>query len=260
MHQDVHGVPDEGTQPLKAASLLQIRMVRPLPASVGTRLGTHGTCLWLSPGHGVKMTPVEAHDLVPVAHDAAGDRDLMAAATRLGDLYERGQVSLEEFYRALERIFTASGSTDLEGVMRALPPPVQLTPMSLRLTEPLVLRIPDGGARLGAGWQLGAITSVTTSVGTTQLDLNAATWDALDIDLHLETWGSIEVLIPRGVAVQMAGGSGRVQIHPLSPPIPGGPVLRIRISGPSGVICVGHLEERPGGPFTRRRQRRDAKR
>jgi hypothetical protein len=220
-----------------------------------TRHEAAGPCLWLSPDPSTKMTLVEAHDLVPAAHDAVGDRDLAAAATRLRDLYGCGQVSLEEFYGALERIFTASSRADLEAVMRALPPPVQLTPMSLRLTEPLVLRIADGGTRLGAGWQLGATTSVTTSVGTTQLDLNAATWDALEIDLHLETWGSIEVLVPRGVAVQMAGGSGQVQIHPLSPPIPGGPVLRIWISGPTGVICVGHLEERLGGPFTRRRRR-----
>ena len=201
------------------------------------------------------MAPVEGHDLVPAAHDAVGGCDQAAAAARLRDLFGRGQVSLEEFYCALEHIFTATGRTDLEAVMRTLPPPVQLTPLSLRLSEPLVLRIADGGARLGEGWQLGVTTSVTTSVGATQLDLNAATWDALEIDLHLETWGSIEVLVPRGVAVQMVGGSGRVQIDQLSPSIPGGPVLRIRISGPSGVICVRHLEEHVNGPFAWRRRR-----
>jgi hypothetical protein len=201
------------------------------------------------------MALVEGHNLVPAAHDAVGDPDRAAAAARLRDLFGRGQVSLEEFYGALEHVFAANGRTDLEAVMQALPPPVQLTPISIRLTEPLVLHIADGGARLGEGWQLGATTSVTTSVGATQIDLNAATWDALEIDLHLETWGSIEVLVPRGVVVQMAGGSGRVKIDPLSPPIPGGPVLRIRVTGPSGVIYVRHLEEHLGGPFTRRRRR-----
>jgi hypothetical protein len=198
---------------------------------------------------------VENRDLVPVVHDDAPDCMRAAATARLGDLYGGGLVSLEQFYEVLEHIFAATSSIDLESAMRGLPPPVQLTPASLRLTEPLALRIVDGGTRLGAGWQLGATTSVTTGVGDTELDLNAATWDALEIDLHLETWGSIEVLVPPGVAVQVKGGSGRLRIEPLSPPIPGGPVLRIRISGPAGTICVRHLEWSPGGVIAGRRRR-----
>jgi hypothetical protein len=198
---------------------------------------------------------VEGPDLVPVAHDDGPDCQRAVATARLGDLYGGGLVSLEQFYDVLEHIFAASTRNDLEAAMRELPPPVQLTPASLRLVEPLVLRIADGGTRLGEGWQLGATTSVTTGVGATQLDLNAATWDALEIDLHLETWGSIEVLVPRGVTVQVTGNSGRLRIEPLPPAIPGGPVLRIRVSGPSGTICVRQLEERLDGPFTRRRGR-----
>ena len=137
--------------------------------------------------------------------------------------------------------------------MRGLPPLVRLTPVSLRLTEPLVLRMPDGGAPLGAGWQLGAATSVTTGSGATRLDLDAASWDALVVDLHLETWGSIEVLVPRGVAVQVVGGSGRVRIGRLCAPVPGGPLVRIRVSGPSGVIFIRHLDQ--VGFVTRRRRR-----
>jgi hypothetical protein len=201
------------------------------------------------------MVVMERRNLVPAGgQDAVGEHDRAAATARLCDLFGRGQVSLEEFYGVLELIFSATSRAGLESTMRALPPPVQLTPVSLRLTEPLVLRMPDGGARLGAGWQLGAATSVTTGSGATQLDLNAASWDDLDIDLNLETWGSIEVLVPRGVAVQVVGGSGRVRIRPLSPPVPGGPLVRIKISGPAGVIFVRHLEDRLGGSFKRWRR------
>src|ERR1019366_10726619 len=89
-----------------------------------------------------------------------------------------------------------------------------------------------------------------------RLDLTAASWDAHQINLRLETWGSIEVLVPEGVTVQISGGSGSVQLEPLSPPVPGGPLLRISTSGPTGVIRIRHPRERNGGPFPRRRRRR----
>ena len=40
----------------------------------------------------------------------------------------------------------------------------------------------------------------------------------IQINLHLETWGSIDVLVPEGVAVQMLGGSGHINLGPLSAP------------------------------------------
>jgi DUF1707 SHOCT-like domain len=197
---------------------------------------------------------VMGHDLVPASRDAVADLERTAATERLGELFGCGQVSLEEFHQVLERIFTSLHRADLEAVMRTLPPPVHITPVSRRLTEPLVVQLAHGGACLGAGWQLGAATSVTTGSGTTRLDLNAASWDALEVDLRLETWGSIDILVPRGVAVQMVGGSGQVRIHSLSPPIPGGPVLRIRISGPAGAISVRHDDERIGERLPRRKR------
>lgn len=87
------------------------------------------------------------------------------------------------------------------------------------------------------------------------LPRSAASWDTHQINLHLETWGSIEVLVPEGVAVQMVGGSGSVHLESLSAPVPSGPVLRISTSGPTGVIRIRHPRERNGGPFTRWRRR-----
>jgi hypothetical protein len=58
------------------------------------------------------------------------------------------------------------------------------------------------------------------------------------------------------VAVQMVGGPGSVRLESLAPPIPGGPVLRISTSGPTGVIRICHPRERNGGPFKRWRRRR----
>ena len=142
--------------------------------------------------------------------------------------------------------------------MLALPPLVRLTPASRRLTKPLVLQAADSGLQLGSGWQLAADTTISTGFGAARLDLTAASWDTHQINLRLETWGSIEVLVPEGVAVQIVSGSARVQLESLSPPVPGGPVLRISTSGPTGVIRIRHPNERSGEPFTRSRRRRTA--
>ena len=142
--------------------------------------------------------------------------------------------------------------------MLALPPPVRLTPVSRRLADPLVLRA-NGDLKLGSGWQLAADTTISVAFGTAWLDLTAASWDADDINLHLETRaGAIELIIPEGVAVQMVGGSGRVQLESLSPPLPGGPVLRVSTLGPTGVIRIRHPKKRRAGPLTRWRRQSGA--
>jgi hypothetical protein len=120
-----------------------------------------------------------------------------------------------------------------------------------------VLQAPDGGLRLGSGWQLAADTTIGTGFGAARLDLTAASWDAHRIDLRLQTWGSIEVLVPKGVAVQIGGGSGGVRLESLSPPVPGGPVLRISTSGPTGTIRIRHPKKRNAGLFARRRRRHE---
>ena len=183
---------------------------------------------------------VNANRPVPAPVEGVHDDARRAAITRLGDLFSDGSLGLERFSGHLEQVVAASSHAELEAAMSAVPPPVRLTPPSLRLARPLVLQAADGDLQLGSGWQLAADTTISTGFGAARLDLVAASWDALQIDLHLQTWGSIEVLVPGGVAVQVVGGSGRVRFEPLSAPIPGGPVLRIRTSGPTGLIRIRH--------------------
>ncbi len=187
--------------------------------------------------------------------DGVDDDARVAAVSRLHDLIGGGGLSLEQFSGILEQVFAAASHAELEAAMLALPSLVRLTPASQRLAKPLVLHVPDNALELGSGWQLAADTAIHTGFGVAQLDLTTPSWDACQIDLHLQTWGSIEVLVPKGVAVQMLGGSGSVQLEPLSPPVPGGPVLRIATSGPTGVIRIRHPQTRNGGPFTRWRRR-----
>ena len=202
------------------------------------------------------MVPMNKGLPVTTALDGVDEDYRLAAIGRLHDLFSAGELSHECFSGVLEQVFAARRHADLEIAMQALPPLVRLTPSSLRLAKPLVLQAADGGIQLGSGWQLAADTTMRTGFGAARLDLTAASWDTQQINLHLETWGSIEVLVPEGVAVQMVGGPGSVHLESLSAPVPGGPVLRISTSGPTGVIRIRHPRERNGGPFTRWRQRR----
>ena len=180
-----------------------------------------------------------------------------AALGRLRDLYSAGGLSHACYCAVLEQLFAARGHVDLESAMQALPPLVRLTPSARRLAQPLVLHVADGALQLGSGWQLAEETTIRTGVGSALIDLTLASWDTQLVALHLETWGSIEVLVPQGVAVQMAGGAGRVRLEALSAPVPGGPVLRISTSGPAGSIRIRHSRERhDDGPFSGLRRRR----
>jgi hypothetical protein len=186
------------------------------------------------------------------------DEDARAAAiARLHELFIKKGLSFECFSEVLEQILVSSSHAALEMAMSALPRLVRLTPVSRRLAGPLVLRAPDGKLELGSGWQLAADTTIGSGVGSARVDLTAASWDAHQINLRLETWGSIEVLVPEGVAVQITGTSGgSVELGALCPPLPGGPVLRISTCGPTGVIRIRHPKQRKRGPFARRRRRR----
>ena len=202
-----------------------------------------------------KMVPV--NEGFPIAAlDGVNEVDRVAAIGRLHELFSTGELSLDRFSELLEKVFAAPGHADLEAAMSLLPPLVHLTPTSRRLTEPLILRAAGGGLRLGSGWQLAADTTISTGFGAARVDLTAASWDSCQINLRLETWGSIEVLVPQGVAVQMVGGSGHVHLESLSAPAIGGPMLHISTSGPTGVIRVRHPKEHSEGLFTRWKTRR----
>ena len=173
------------------------------------------------------------------------DEDARAAAiARLRDVFSNEGLSSERFSEVLGQIVAAPDHAALETAMSALPPVVRLTPASRRLPGPLVLRAPDSELELGSGWQLAPDTTIGTGFGSAQVDLNAASWDAHQIDLHLETWGAINVLVPKGVAVQIVGASGSIDVGSLSTPVPGGPLLRISTCGPTGVIRIRHPQQR----------------
>jgi hypothetical protein len=199
--------------------------------------------------------PMDTVPMDTVPTDQVDEHGRAAAIWRLNQLFSGGSLSFDLYSGLLNLVFAATAQSHLETAMLALPPVVRLTPAPRRLVKKLVLQAPDGALYLGPGWQLGVDTMVRTGTGFARLDLTTASWDALQVNLRLETWGAIEILVPHGAAVQLTGGTGRIHLEALSPPIPGGPVLRISTSGPAGITRIRHPKERMNGPIHRMRKR-----
>ncbi len=200
------------------------------------------------------MVPMTTDLPVAAPVNACEHDDRATAIARIHDLFSAGDLPIERLFETLEGVIGAPGYAEMEAVMSTLPSLVRLTPPSRRYDRPLVLRVADGRLHLGPGWQMAAHTTVSTGFGACRLDLAAAHWDAPEVHLHLETWGSIKVVVPKGVAVQLEGGSGRIRLESLTPPLAGGPVLRVSMAGPAGSVRVGHPKPLP----LRRRGRRAA--
>jgi hypothetical protein len=185
---------------------------------------------------------------------AGGDREAVVARAR--DLFIDGELPYQGFSCVLDLAFAARDRADLVATMSALPPPVRLTPAPLRLDGPLFVRAVDRGTRFRPGWQLAPDTTVATGTGRIRLDLAGASWDSRNIHLRLETWGSVEVLVPAGVAVQIVFARAPVLVEPLASPAPGAPILRISAIGPTGVITVRNSPRRQDASARRPRRRR----
>jgi len=196
---------------------------------------------------------------LPAPIEPVDDADRMAAVARLRDLVGTGELSYEGFSSALDLALAATTHTELETAFTALPSVVHLTPASRRLSRPVAVEARMSALDLGAGFQLGADTSVVASIGSVWLDLTAASWDAREVNLHLEaTTGSIDVIVPRGVVIQLVQAKGQVVLDNIEPPVPGAPVLRIEATARTGQIRITHdtERERHGQPRARRWRRR----
>jgi hypothetical protein len=184
------------------------------------------------------------------------DAERVAVIARLHDLVASGDLGLEQFSANLEQVLAADSETELETAVAGLPSIVRLTPSWRKLSQPVVLDAGIYRLELGAGWQLGADTTVKTNTAKVRLDLTESTWDARDVRLHLQAGtGNMEVIVPRGVSVQVVSMTGRVTLDELVPPLPGGPVLRVDAATKTGKIRFTH--ERPV-PRARRRGRKRA--
>jgi DUF1707 SHOCT-like domain len=170
--------------------------------------------------------------------------DQERATTFLQELYAAGHIDAARFDAGLTGLLAAQTDAELAEVVRSLPPLISFTSPDRRLSRPLEIHSGMGRLRLAGRWQLAAETHVSADLGSVRLDLTDAEFDDHVIDLHVYTgWGTITMIVPRGVGVQILRHRGRVSSR-LDPPVPGFPLIRFDVTTNIGTVRLRHPEGR----------------
>src|SRR3954471_314164 len=173
----------------------------------------------------------------------AGDADRERALVVLRDATVSGHLTLDEFSERIERTELARTQGELEAVTADLPArsgeaalPARHSAIFSRLQRP-------------GRWQLAPESRVLSVGGTIELDLGQATLHARETTLDVRNWfGTITLLVPRGVVVDVDGGGmfGTRDVDlPDGGPVEDAPRLHIHTSGPFGTLRV-RASRRPG--------------
>jgi hypothetical protein len=171
----------------------------------------------------------------------------------LKGLYAAGRIDEDRLDSGVAGLLAATSDAEVAEVVRALPPPVALTSPDRRLDQPLEIHSGMRRLRLAGRWQVARETHLSADLGSVRVDLTEAEFDDRVIDLHVYTgWGSITIIVPRGVAVQVIHHRGGVDSR-LEPPVPGLPLIRLDVTTNIGKVRLRH----PGRPG-RKRGGRDA--
>jgi hypothetical protein len=162
------------------------------------------------------------------------------AAEFLKELYAAGDIDESGFDAGITRLLAARTEAELAEVVRSLPAPIALTSPDRRLSEPLRIRAGLGRLRLAGKWQVAKETHVSAEIGSIRIDLTEAEFDDHTIDLHVYTGcGSITIIVPRGVGVQVTQHRGGVDSR-LEPPVPGLPLIRLDVTTNIGKVHLRH--------------------
>ena len=173
----------------------------------------------------------------------AGDSDRSRAIVTLRDATVEGRLTLDEFADRVERAELARTDTDLAEIVADLPAagaadlPVKHGAWFSRLTR-------------AGRWELAPESKVLSVCGTIDLDLGQATLHGAETVVHVRNvFGTVTILVPRGVHVSVDGGgafSTREIELPDTGPVGDAPRLRIVTSGVGGTLRVRTSRERLG--------------
>jgi hypothetical protein len=173
----------------------------------------------------------------------------------LKGLYAAGHIDADRFDTAVAGLLAATTDAGLAEVVRSLPPPVALTSPDRRLAQPLEIHSGMRRLRLGGRWQVARETHVSADLGSVTIDLTEAESDDRVVELHVYTgWGSITIIVPRNVGVQIIQHRGGVDSR-LDPPLPGSPLVRLDVT-----TSIGKIRLRHPGPRELRKHRPGAAR
>ena len=189
----------------------------------------HGTVMEMSDDRESRPTPIRASD---------AERERSIALLR--DAVGEGRLTLEEFSERVGLAHAARTDHDLAGLARDLPgnPAESASPTAVSEAH----RAFCSHLIRSGPWSLPRRSSWRSIFGTIDLDLRHATIAAAEVELQVHNvFGTVTVVVPEGAVVEVEGGglfaSEDVQM-PETPPLPGAPVIRIRTSGPGGMLQV----------------------
>jgi hypothetical protein len=162
----------------------------------------------------------------------------------LKDLYAAGDIDAGRLDAGVAGLLAATTDAELAEVVRLLPPPVALTSPGRVLAKPLEIHSGMRRLRLTGRWQVARETHVSADLGSVRIDLTEAEFDDRDVELHVYTgWGSITIIVPRGVGVQIIHHRGGVDWR-LEPPLPGAPLVRLDVTTSIGRVHLRHPRPR----------------
>lgn len=160
-----------------------------------------------------------------------------------------GDIDAERLDAGVADLLAATTEAELAGVVRSLPSPIALTGPDRQLAKPLEIHSGIGRLRLEGRWQVARQTHVSADLGSVRIDLTEAELDDHITDLHVYTGcGSVTIIVPRGVEVQITRHRGGVDSR-LEPPVPGLPLIRLDVTTNIGRVHLCH-------PGTRARTKR----
>lgn len=166
----------------------------------------------------------------------ASDAERERACDLLRDASAEGRLTLDEFTQRVERALAARTRSELEAVTADLPPaPVHRLPIRSSIA---ILGSID---RVGY-WRIGDVTSAISVLGSCKLDLRGAAISAPVVTVEATTvLGSLEVIVPEGVEVDLEGVTvmGSKVLRLSSPPRAGAPVVRV-----TGLTLMGSVTVR----------------
>jgi Domain of unknown function (DUF1707)/Cell wall-active antibiotics response 4TMS YvqF len=165
----------------------------------------------------------------------AGDADRDRTIALLRDAAVAGRLTLDEFAGRVERAELASTQGELEPLTADLP-------ATGSAQAPLHHRAIGSRLVRRGRWELAARSTVLSIGATVVLDLGQATLHSAETELRVRNWfGTVTLLVPRGVHVEVDGGGafGTREIDlPDTGPVANAPRLRVRTSGPGGTLRV----------------------
>lgn len=179
----------------------------------------------------------------------ASDQERDRSIVLLRDAVTSGRLSLEEFGDRVGQAQLARTNRDLAALT------VDLPAQAPELAGTAPVRHSAWFSKLvrRGAWEMPAHSSWRALFGTIVLDLHQARLPGAVVELEIfNLFGTVTLLVPAGVAVDVEGGgafASQVIEPPALLPPPGAPRIRIRASGPGGTLYV-RSSPNPGRSLT----------